>query len=455
MRIASGKEHGNLRCDMTVDTFILTGGVFAGGLCVWLVMRLRHPSVEAGGGESFGHPASPTVNADALILGDVENPLVEITAINEPPASTPLAVSPAMRTALQPLLQRAPEMLRIGSEAVTKSYRVVFSPAVTRALKDGTLELLPSSDKLLPVARDLGKGKKFVEIGRVMKGGGVKLATVATMSWQVLSIATAQHYLKDINARLVGIERGIDDIRKWLEEEKKGKLSAAVRYLRECSEAISRGQLHPHEVAAIYTQLDGIELTCGSIGDLAREMSRKRLEELDKIEVSVWTDRNGSAERAIGWVKHNREALELIFLAQSVRILACHVKVMLPGDHQRVADRIRHAIEEAANAQRLFEATRASLDAKVRDLGERSDWTALFGVFDDDHRRRIESEFSCVRDQALLAVEKLRTEATGTGDLSKRVEQLASSGMVLDVRIAEDGELQILSAGAARSETAL
>ncbi len=442
---------------MTSESFILATGVFAGGFGVWLFLRVRHKApvarnsgIETATREAVAHGENPTIYADALILGDVENPLVEITAINEPAASMPLAVSPAMRTALQPLLQRAPEMFRIGSEAVTKSYRVVFSPAVTRALKDGTLELLPSSDKLLPVARDLRNGKKFVEIGRVVKGGGVKLATVATMSWQVLSIATAQHYLKDINARLVGIERGIDDIRKWFEEEKKGKLSAAVRYLRECSEAISRGQLHPHEVAAIYTQLDGIELTCGSIGDLAREMSRKRLEELDKIEVREWMDRNGSAERAIGWVKHNREALELIFLAQSVRILACHVKVMLPGDHQRVADRVQHAVQEAANAQRLFEATRASLDAKVRALGERSgDWTALWGKFDDDHRRRIESEFSCVRHQALLAVEKLKKEATDTGDLSKRVEQFASSGMALDVRVDENGELQILSASAA------
>jgi hypothetical protein len=442
---------------MTVEPFILVGGVIAGGLGVWIALRMRHkaqalrnPSVEAARGELFEHPASSMIKADALILGDVENPLVEITAINEPAHSEPLAVSPAMRTALQPLLQRAPEMLRIGSEAVTKNYRVVFSPAVTRALKDGTLELLPSSDKLLPVARDLRNGKKFVEIGRVVKGGGVKLATVATMSWQVLSIATAQHYLKDINARLAGIERGIDDIRNWLEQEKKGKLSTAVRYLRECSEAISRGQLHLHEVAAIYSQLDGIELTCGSIGDLAREMSRQRLEELDKIEVREWMDRSGSAERAIQWVKHNREALELIFLAQSVRILACHVKVMLPGDHQRVADRIQHAVDEAANAQRLFEATRASLDAKVRDLGERSgNWTALWGKFDDDHRRRIESEFSCVRHQALLAVEKLRTEAASTGDLSNRVEQLASCGLALDVRVDKNGELQILSASAA------
>lgn len=431
------------------------GGLVILGAGIWIIRRWRQtpPAMTnssrlgVAAADSADEPDGASTSADALILGDIANPLIEITATNAASNAAPLQVSPAMKTALQPLLQRAPEVLRLGSEMATKTYRVVFSPTVTRALKDGSLELLPSSEQLLPVARDIGKGKKFVEIGRLVKGGGVRLASVAAMSWQIASIVTAQHYLGEINARLAGIERGIDDIRTWLEEEKKGELRAAVHLLREYYSAIARGELHEHEQAAIYHQLDDIERTCLSIGELAREMSRRRLEELDKLDVREWTDRGGSAERALKWVKHNREALDLISLAQSVRILVCQVKSTLPGDRQRLHDRIEHAKQEVIEAQRLFEATREVLDAKVQELAKRKgSFFALGGLLDEDYRHKINTEYSCAREHTAQAVEKLRRESASALDFSSRFHELDTAGLALDVRVNEDGEIDILSA---------
>jgi hypothetical protein len=75
----------------------------------------------------------------------------------------------------------------------TKTLRVVFSPEVTRSLQDGTLTHVQDAAKqLLPVVRDPRTGR-FVETGRVIKTGGVRLANVAAASWQIAAIATAQH----------------------------------------------------------------------------------------------------------------------------------------------------------------------------------------------------------------------------------------------------------------------
>jgi hypothetical protein len=435
--------------------FSVLCGLLIVGAGVWIVRRSMRATptvtsrrrIATAVADLAKAPDGASRRADALILGDIANPLIEITAIHTAVDAAPLHMSPAMRTALQPLIQRAPEMLRVGTEVATKTYRVVFSPTVTRALKDGTLELLPSSEQLLPVARDLGKGKKFVEIGRVVKGGGVRLASVAAMSWQIASIVTAQHYLDEINARLAGIERGIDDIRTWLEEEKKGELRAAVHLLREYYSAIARGDLHAHEQSAIYHQLDDIERTCLSIGELAREMSRRRLEELDKLDVREWTDRGGSADRALKWVKHNREALDLISLAQSVRILVCQVKATLPGDRQRLHDRIEHAKQEVIEAQHLFESTREVLDAKVQELAKRKgSFFALGGILDEDYRHKINTEYSCAREHTAQSVEKLRRESASALDFSSRFHALDTAGLALDVRVNQDGEIDILSA---------
>jgi hypothetical protein len=309
------------------------------------------------------------------------------------------------------------------------------------------LELVPSAGELLPVVRKVGDPKKFVKLGRVVTTGGIRLANVAAASWQIASIATAQHYLAEINARLAGIQRGIDDIRTWLEEEKKGELRAAVHLLREYYHAIARGELHEHEQAAIYHQLDDIERTCLSIGELAREMSRRRLEELDRLDVREWTDRGGSAERALEWVKHNREALDLISLAQSVRILVCQVKSTLPGDRQRLHERIEHAKQEVIESQRLFEATREVLDTKVQELAKRKgSFFALGGLLDEDYRGKINTEYSCAREHTAQAVEKLRRESASALNFSSRFQALDTAGLALDVRVNDDGKIDILSA---------
>jgi hypothetical protein len=442
---------------MNADSYIwISGGLLVGGLGIWLGLRLGHKSPTVRNGpdsrtaiaDSLKKVEGASAGADALILGDIEHPLLEITPTEFSGRSAdPIAVDSSMRSALQPLLQRAPEFFRFGREMTTKTYRLVFSPTVTRALNKGTLELVPSAGELLPVVRKVGGSKKFLKLGRVVTTGGIRLANVAAASWQIASIATAQHYLAEINARLAGIERGIDDIRTWLEEEKKGELRAAVHLLREYYHAIARGELHEHERAAIYHQLDDIERTCLSIGELAREMSRRRLEELDRLDVREWMDRGGSAERALKWVKHNREALDLISLAQSVRILVCQVKSTMPGDRLRLHDRIEHAKQEVIEAQRLFEATREVLDAKVQELAKRKgNVFALGGLLDEDYRHKINTEYSCAREHTAQAVEKLRRESASALDFSSRFQALDTAGLALDVRVNEDGKIDILSA---------
>src|SRR5438874_778629 len=103
-----------------------------------------------------------------------------------------MVVNSSMQSARQPFLQRAPEFFRVGKEITSKTYRLVFSPAVTRALNKGTLEMVPSAGELLPVVREVGDSKRFVKLGRVVTQGGLQLTHVVAIGWQIAAIATAQ-----------------------------------------------------------------------------------------------------------------------------------------------------------------------------------------------------------------------------------------------------------------------
>lgn len=419
----------------------LSIAIFGFGLFFIWQARNRSRSQSTENCEADSH-----LEAEALIFGSVEKPLLEIHPALETRELVPLEATPAMKMALEPILQRAPEMLHLGSRIASKGYRVVFSPEVTQALRKGTVELLPSSGKLLPVAREASKGGKFVEIASVTKDAGLKLAGVAAMSWQILSIVTAQHFLNEINAKLAGIENGINDIRAWLEEEKKGELRASLRYLREISAALSRGQLHRDEIQAFYGQLDTIERITVAIGELAREVSARRLGELERLDIREWMDRGGSAHRVWEWIQHTKQAIDLIMLAQTVRMVGCEVKSMLPGDQQRLEERLEHARQEAENAQNLFESTQNAFFSKIHELRKRNDnFWALGGLLDDDHHGRLKNDFVSVREAISQATTRFKTESNQSLDMARQLDAVGEAGMELEIRLDEKGELQIFT----------
>lgn len=424
----------------TAQIILILLGITLLGLVIW---RLRSSQKKSKMTPKEIETATPEPEVEALVIGSPDKPLLEIHPAPPGADLVPLEATPAMKIALEPILQRAPEILHIGSRMATEGYRVVFSPEVTKALRTGAAELLPSSGKLLPVARDASKGGKFVEIARVSKDAGLKLAGVAAMSWQVLSIATAQHFLNEINARLAGIENGINDIRAWLEEEKKGQLRAAWNYLREISAALQRGQLHAEEIRAFYAQLETIEITASGIGELAREISVRRIKELENLDIREWMDRSGSAHKLREWIRHSKEAIDLIVLAQAVRVVGCQVKSILPGDHQRLTERVAQARQEVENASALYEDTRQAFMAKIQELRKRQDnFFALGGILDDDHRQELEKEFENVREAIAKATNGFATQAL---DMARQLDTLSEAGMEIEVRTDKNGELQIFT----------
>jgi hypothetical protein len=255
-----------------------------------VILRRRNGSRRNGGSLATPQPLhvpAPPPPPDALIIGDCDSPLVAIAPcdlVELTPVKT--STSDAMITALGPLLQKAPEIFRLGKDMVTRSFKVVFSPAAMEALNSGDLQMLKDAGgNLLPV---LHKNGRFVENGRVVVQGGIKLANLAAMSWQVASVITAQKFLSDINTKLKAIEGALEDVLFLLEEDKLSRLRSYIDLLRQYHPAISRGQLHPLESAAIYQKIEDLEHECLAIAKYGEQLSEKRRSELLSVEKDTW-----------------------------------------------------------------------------------------------------------------------------------------------------------------------
>ena len=99
-----------------------------------------------------------------------------------------------------------------------------------------------------------------------------------------------------------------------------------------------------------------------------------------------------------------------------------------------------------------FREMRQILMDKVGQLGRRSDNPfALGGLIDDDYRPGIAQTFDDACAQASEAVDNFQSHSMHALEFSTRFEELANSGLALDVRVSEQGEIEILAINPANS----
>lgn len=393
--------------------------------------------------------APAATRPDAIIIGELENPLVEITPYEgKELQARSFEIPSEVKSSLVPLVQRVPEMLRIGREAATKSLRVVFSKEVTSSLNGGGAKLVEdAAGKLLPVARNVETGK-FMEVGRTVAKGGIRMANVAAMGWQIAAIATAQQYLGEINEKLEKIENGLSDVLFLLDQEKRSKLRAYVVLLRQYHDAIKRGQLYTSESDAIFNKLEDLEHDCLTIADISDQFAQRKIQELQNISVEDWFGRSSSAERAKTLIQENAKAMELVFLAHSCRVLGCHVKSALPGDRHLVQDRLNIAKQQVLASSQRFHEAKAQFLERVKGLSKREgNVLALKGMFDTDHLNSLGQEYRVVQEKAEGACKMLEEQSASTAAFSAQFDRMVDSGIAINLRIKDSGEIEILSAG--------
>jgi len=385
-------------------------------------------------------------SADALVIGSIDAPLITITPLETPHSQTqPIPESSGIASYLEPLLNLAPELLRLGSEISTRTLRVVFSPEVTRGLQSGSLRLSQDGAmQLLPVACDAQTGH-YIEWGRGVTTGGMQLADAAAATWQIAAIATSQHYLAEINVRLQRIEDRLRDIQFFQREEKRAEIRSAVHLLKQYHDAIFRAALHPNEVAAIYQKIEDIEEKCLAVSELGRRLAEEESQKLDGIEVRENTDPLGTERRAGEWLNRCKQAAELVILAESCRVIACHVKAALPGDRVLIKRRIEDIRTRGYESVGHFIAMEGRFNQKiVQPLNPSGDLLREILSY-RDHGRDAANSFARVRKEVSNMAQNLDAQAKITRAVIQRFDQLAESGLALDVNVDRNGKVAVLS----------
>jgi hypothetical protein len=226
-------------------------------------------------------------SARKVVMGDESGPMVAIRSyVPDTEVSWPvLALGPMQLAGLADLIARSTALGLSGVGHSGGTYLVTFAPHIARQLADGTVHMMRSSEAgLRAVAVD--------QAGKIVGQASLTPAQfhpglIASL-WTVASVVAAQYSLKTIETRLGFIERGIADIKQWLEAAEIATLRSHIHYLRDLRAAMQRGTLTAAEYDSALIHIDHIGRDCDRLrilfeGPLAAQQQRLQTYDLNGV----------------------------------------------------------------------------------------------------------------------------------------------------------------------------
>lgn len=263
---------------MSMDTAVIVSGVLL--VAVLLVLawrRKRHSNLKElqerrpqvltqARATNVAAPAKTDIPPTTIALGPTDAPYVQISrALIRPDYTTEeLAPNAVVHQEVRSWLQHVPRLAVNGNLLAANRYVVSFSPEVTRALSNGSMELMQSSQGGYYATAVTADGRRIVQTGMIEKAG-FPVAAIPGLLWQVAAIVTAQRFLSDINKQLAKIGEAVEFIKRYLEAERIGTVQASFDRLTEIIAAMNSGRWELDDARRWVGMLDDLDLACSGI----------------------------------------------------------------------------------------------------------------------------------------------------------------------------------------------
>ncbi len=288
------------------------------------------------------------------MFGEADDPLVElrICMTDEIRRGSPIELDAAQRTSVSALLAQAPALVQSGHIALTQTYRLTFAPDVA-----GKMTRVMDAQGGGLHAAALDRQGKIIGQGVLHPTNGVRALAATAAVWQTLAVITAQVHLSEINQRLAPIERGINEIRAWLEADQMSKVESGLRYVREAGAALVRHDLSEQERVRLADQLEHIWRDCGQVSRATLLMLNRAPGEFATLELNAWYRLDESAalarEAIVAYERHTYAYLLAAFVRCATIVLR-GLQQLNPGVSEHRLDELRSDLTDWRDSVRTF-----------------------------------------------------------------------------------------------------
>lgn len=250
---------------------------------------------------------------------------------------------------IRPLLQAVPSLL-VAQEAAGRQLMEV--------VVDGTLVAAADGNGL----RAFAMGPKGIaEHARLFDAANLQHMINATALWQVASVLVAQKHLADIASKLESIQKGIAGISRFLDNQRKARITGTYKYLLQIHAALQGGGLP--ESARI--ELESCERDLIEIQDHLMVEYRQKAREA--VKAARWGTKKTCQRVESKLTELDRLARDIAVCIET-RIAAWVILSLYPGGSQQKSAR-RDSIEASISAfEALGPFCRGELEPEIASI---------------------------------------------------------------------------------------
>jgi hypothetical protein len=406
--------------------FVIIALAILARLAIWLSNKRTRLAIHLP--ECQGSTTSPScLQATELWFGTSEQrraiEFYPLIGRDLPPGKRRLDPSRLGLSKLGPALQSVVSLLPAARSGIGDYMRVVVH---------GPLEMAGDGQSFFPFAR--GPDGKISSLARLYDDHGFDQIMGAAMVWQVASVIVAQKHLADISMKLSEIQRGINEIKDFLEAERVTKISSKLSYLKEVHQAIMQGDIPD---AAVRNELERAEVELLQIQQHLTEDLQNLAEGIPRIEHSDWVGTKEFARNIEGNQRRLYAAHRQWILCVSARAAIWQVWSAFPGEDQRKVIRKEAILTSIDGFARFLPDAESKMQGKISEV--KSLFNSLRGKEALDAERQSRLKERLARDQTDIAssIEGIRAEVLKLADRS-----FHQKSVVLALRVARGTVLE-------------
>lgn len=278
----------------------------------------------------------PTRRPAAIVLGeDAANPAVKFSPLTSDEryrAARPIELNGSLAGRMNSVLQAAPTLLIENAQRGKQLMEVVINGNMIRAADGNGLR-----------AMAVDANGKFSEHARLFSVDKLQELVNVAAVWQIASVVVAQKHLADISEKLDKILTAVDELSRFMDSERRSRITGTHSYLTQVAAAIQAGEIAP----AVRAELESCERDLLAAQDHLVSETRGRLSKAIEHKEKLGTET--LTEETLARYYDLNGSVDDIGLCIRTRVLAWHVLSLVPGEpHLKQARRsdIERSIEE-------------------------------------------------------------------------------------------------------------
>lgn len=320
-----------------------------------------------------------------IVLGEIDNPLGEIKRYQNTGLDSyeEIQIDKRALIGVSGWFQQAPNLAQSGVQMALNTYTLTFKPEIAQGLADGSLKMMKSLDGgIRAIAVD---GKNVMQgAGSLSPVTGLKAVASVAAVWQVLSVVTAQKFLADINTQLAKINKKLEGIKNFLENQQDARLISRLKYLQDIHDTLSSQSFENLELGVFLNKLEDIELNCTEImATLKLQMEGVRVASEEQPLGANFNIQDNFIEFKDLITDYEQSARRYL-IAVAVKCLAYQTRLALPSNHDLTLKRLSNVQTELSiwdNHQRNFYGL---VGYRLPEL------TSRFNLLDDEEEKQIQ-----------------------------------------------------------------